>query len=165
MKDYNADEWKAISAAPAAAGLAISLSNAGETTGGVDETALISEAITRAFVNAPEIVRIVAELSKESRPELPTLPAGDRAHARLELIATVRKAVRAIEMKSPAEAEPFKTWLASVAAKVCHATSPDGGRTQVSRGQQDTIDRLAEVLAVSPSVVCSRVVPRAVARN
>ena len=155
MKDYSADEWKAISAAPTAAGLAISLSNAADTTGGVDDTALISQAITRAVVNAPEIVRVVAGLASGSRPELPTFPAGDRVRARLELIATVKKAVRAIEMKSPAEAEAFKAWLASVAAKVCHATSPDSGRTQVSLGQQDTIDRLAEVLAVSSSVVAA----------
>lgn len=150
QNDYSADEWEAISAAPAAAGLAITLFDVGGSGKDAEDMETVARTVTRALVDAPEIVRVVAELlSGSSRPALRALPAGDRVHTREALIATVRRAVHAIETKSPAEAEAFKAWLASVAAKACHATSPGRGQTQVGRDLQDTIDRLAEVLAVT----------------
>jgi hypothetical protein len=150
--DYSADEWMAISAAPAAAGLAITLFDFSGTVRNAEDEDMdtVAKTVTRALVDAPEIVRVVAELlSGSSQPALPALPAGDRLHTREALISIVRMAVHAIEMKSPAEVEAFKAWLASVAAKVCHATSRGRGRTHVSCDQQDTINRLAEVLAVT----------------
>jgi hypothetical protein len=157
MNDYSAAEWKAISAAPAAAALAIILSDFGRSTADGEDTTVVAKAITRKLVSAPEIVRAVAERFRGGdRPELPPLREGDHVHGTEALIATVRIAVRAIEMKSPSEVEGFKAWLASVAAQVCHATSPGGGGTQVSHDRQDTIDRLAEILAVAGSVTPRR---------
>jgi hypothetical protein len=86
------------------------------------------------------------------------------------LIGTVRIAVHAIEMRSPTEVEPYKAWLASVAARVCHATKPSAGRIQATRDEQDTIDRLSAVLGVargpcgrpprmSPDTTCARPTP------
>jgi hypothetical protein len=149
MNDYSAAEWQAISTAPAAVGLAMTLSDFAGGIGDADETTVLATAITRELLNAPEIVRAVAErFSGGGRPELPVLQEDDQVHSSEALIATIRNAVRAIETKSPTEVEGFKAWLASVAAKVCHATSPGGGGTQVSHERQEMIDRLTEVLAV-----------------
>jgi hypothetical protein len=150
MNDYSAAEWTAISTAPGAVGLALTLSDFGRSTADADETTMPARAITGELLKAPEIVRAVAErFSAGGRPEPPVLQEDKPVHSREALIATVRSAVRAIEMKSPTEVEAFKAWLASFAAKLCHATGPGGGGTQVSHERQQTIDRLAEVLAVA----------------
>ena len=149
MNDYSAAEWTAISTAPAAVGLALTLSDFGLSTGDGDETTVLARAITREQLDAPEIVQAVFErFSGGGRPELPGVQEDIHVRSREALIATVRSAVRAIEMKSPTEVEGFKAWLASIAAKVCHA-NPGGGGTQVSHERQNTIDRLADVLAVA----------------
>jgi hypothetical protein len=149
--DYSADEWKAISTAPAAAGLALTLSDVDGASEAAADSMAVGRAITRSAIgDAPAIVRMLAESVRRGagQPQLPDMAAGDRARSKDALIGTVRQAVRAIELKSPMEAEPFKAWLASVAAKVCHATNPGAG-AQVSRDRQDTIDRLADVLGVA----------------
>jgi hypothetical protein len=152
MTEYTAAEWKAISAAPAAAALAIILSDSGRSPGDAENTTVVAKAVSREMLHAPEIVRAVAErFSGGAAPELPALQEGNHVPSRDALIATVRIAVRAIEMKSPTEVERFKAWLALVAAKVCHGMSPSGGGTQVSQDRQDTIERLAEILAVTLS--------------
>jgi hypothetical protein len=109
-------------------------------------------------VDAPGIARVIADSLKRGSGR-PAVQAGDRARTREALIGTVRMAVRAIEMKSPAEAEPFKAWLASLAAKVCHAANAGSECPQITRDRQDTIDRLAGVLAVTP--VSQHPAPRA----
>jgi hypothetical protein len=149
MNDYSAAEWTAISAAPAATALAITLTDAGRSPGDAEDSTVVARAVAAGLLHAPEIVKAVAErFSEGDGSELPALQEGHHAHSRDALIATVRNAVRAIEVRSPAEAEGFKAWLASVAAKVCHGASPGGGGTQVSHDRQDTIERLAEILAV-----------------
>lgn len=150
--DYSADEWTAISAAPVAAGLVFVLSDVRGGIGGTPDTPVVPSAILQStWSGAPEIVTVLIENVKRGagHPELPELPRSDRAHAKEALIGTVRTAVRVIERKSPAEAELFKAWLASVAARVCHAGQPRGGGAHVSRDKQDTIDRLAVVLGVT----------------
>ncbi len=150
--DYSADEWKAISAAPTAAGLVFVLSDVRGEIGATPDTPVVASAIVQStWSGAPEIVTVLIENVKSGTggPDLPELPRSDRAHAKEALIGTVRTAVGAIQRKSPAEAELFKAWLASVAARVCHASQPRGAGTHVSRDKQDTIDRLAVVLGVS----------------
>jgi hypothetical protein len=149
--DYSADEWKAISASPMAVGLAIALSEMSGPNASAIDPVVVSRAITRSgLVDAPEIVRVLVERVRAGTDgfELPDLASIDRPETTEALIEIVGSAVRAIEVKSPGETEPFKAWLASVAAKVCHATSPVSGAIKVTRGQQDIIDRLARILGV-----------------
>jgi hypothetical protein len=149
MNDYSDAEWKAISAAPAAAAMAMTLFDLGHSTGDAEHASVIANVVAAELPSAPEIVKAVAErFNGGGASELPTPQEGNHVHTRDALIATVRIAVRAVEIKSPTEVEGFKAWLASVAAKVCHATSPGEG-TQVSRYRQDTIERLAEILAAA----------------
>jgi hypothetical protein len=154
--DYSAEEWKAISGAPVAAGLFITLSDASGPVGIAKEAMAVGKAITdSAAGEAPEVVKSLAESVKSGggRPELPSVPTGDRAKAKDALLGTIRAAVGTVEKKSPAEAEGFKTWLASVAGKVSQASKEGGflgiGGTPVSSDEQHALTQLAEVLGVS----------------
>jgi len=156
MKDYNAEEWKAISAAPVAAGLLITLSDASGPFGIAKEAMAVGQAITSSAQNdSPEIVRALAESVKTGggRPELPDVPTGDRTKAKDALLGTIKAAVRAIETKSAAEVAAYKTWLVSVAAKVSEASKEGGflgiGGTLVSTDEQNALRQLSDALGVS----------------
>ena len=154
--DYSADEWKAISGAPMAAGLFITLSDASGPVGIAKEALAVGKAITdSAQGEAPEVVKALAEAVKSGgeRPALPDLPMGDRAKTKDALIGTLKTAVGAIERKSPGEVDAYKTWLASVAAKVAQASKEGGflgiGGTPVSRAEQEGLEKLADILGVN----------------
>jgi hypothetical protein len=154
--EYSAEEWKTISGAPVVAGLYISLSDASGPVGLTKEAIAVGKAITDSTVDSsPEIVRSIAESVKSAggRPELPDVPKGDRATMQAELISHIKRAVIAVETKSPAEAEPFKAWLVSVAAKVARASKEGGflgfGGTLVSEEEQKAIAQLAAALGTS----------------
>src|SRR5262245_8123081 len=115
---YTAEEWKAISAAPVAAGLLITLSDASGPVGTAKEALAVGKALKdSAQGDAPEIVKALAEAvtTGGERPELPDVPTGDRAQTKAALIGAIKTAVGAVERKSPGEVEAYKTWLASVA--------------------------------------------------
>ena len=151
--DYSVAEWKAISGAPVAAGLFLTLADASAPAGVDKEAMAVGWAIARsALGDAPEIVRALAESVKGGggRPELPDLPTGDRTQTKKALIGAVKTAVRAVENKSPSEVEGYKTWLAAVAAKVSQA-SKEGfvgiGGALLSREEEEALKQLAAVLA------------------
>lgn len=153
--DYSPEEWKAISGAPVAAGLLITLSDASGPVGIAKEAMAVGKAITESAVgDAPEIVKDLAENVKSGsgRPEVPDVPAGDRTQTKDALIGAIKTAVHAVEAKSPGEAEGFKTWLASVAAKVSHASKEGGflgfGGTAVSSDEEEALRQLADVLGI-----------------
>jgi hypothetical protein len=153
--DYNADEWKAISGAPVAAGLLITLSDASGPVGIAKEALAVGKAITdSAAGDAPEIVKSLAENVKSGggRPELPEVPTGDRAQTKNALIGAIKTAVQAVESKSPGEAAAYKTWLASVATKVSQASKEGGflgfGGTAVSTDEQEALKQLGDVIGI-----------------
>lgn len=149
--DYSDAEWKAISTAPVAAGLLITASDA---SGLAREAMAVGRAISRSTLgDAPEIVKALANTVKAGggTPELPDLPSGGRALTRDALIDIVRAAVGALQLKSPAEAESYKAWLASVTAKVSHASKEAVGigGPRVSAEEQEGLRQLADVLSVN----------------
>jgi hypothetical protein len=153
--DYDSEEWKSISAAPVAAGLMIILSDARDPIG-VSNAMTVGNAITQsARGDLPDFVKALVETvtRRAGGPELPEIPAGDRRQAKNLLIATISKAVRTVERKSPTEAETYKAWLAVVAAKVSRA-SKQGGLSgfidaPLSFDEREAVEQLAGVLAVS----------------
>jgi hypothetical protein len=154
---YSEADWKAISSAPVAAGLFITLTDASSPIGLAKEALAVGKAIARtASGDAPEIVRVLAEHVRRGggRPELPDVPAGDRAQAKSALLDGLRTAVQAVQSTSPGEVEAYKTWLASVTAKVAQASSVGGflgtNGTLVSPDGQDALRQLADVLGVGP---------------
>ena len=154
--DYSSEEWKAISGAPAAAGLFITLADANGPVGIAKEALAVRNAIVDAARDdAPEIIKALAETAKSGggeRPELPEVPKGDTAKVRVALIRTIKTAVDAVERKSPGEVDAYRTWLASVAKKVAQAAKEGGflgiGGTLVSGDEQEALDQLADVLGV-----------------
>ena len=159
--DYSAEEWKAISGAPVAAGLFMTLSEMSGPLGIAREAMVAERAIlASARGDPPEIVRSLAEsVTTGGGPaELPDLPAGDCAQTRAALISAVANAVEAVARRSPSEVEAFKACLASVAARVAQASKNGGvfglGSTVVSRQEQEAVTRLADVLGVSAQRTC-----------
>jgi hypothetical protein len=151
--DYSSDEWKAIASAPVAAGLFITLSDTSGPIGITKEAMAVGRAITDAAQGqTPEIVKAIATSMKDSgRPETPDLPKmASREQSKTALETTIRNAVDAVERHSPAEVEPYKTWLAAVAKKVAEASKEGGflgmGGTLVSQNEEDALRELDEVL-------------------
>src|SRR5690606_33196875 len=120
------------------------------------EAMAVSRAIAdSATGDAPQVVKSVAESARTwgGRPSMPEIPRGDREQAKAALMGTINSAVDAVQTKSPAEVESYKTWLASVAVRVAHA-SKEGtflgvGGTAVSAEEQAAVDQLAAMLNVS----------------
>jgi hypothetical protein len=152
---YSDADWRAIAAAPVAAGLLISLSDACGSVGIAREALAVEQAIARtASGDAPEIVKALAEKVRRGRGrlELPDIPAGDREQAKDALLDALKTAVSAVQRASPGEVEGYKTWLASVTAKVAHASKAghvlrDGGAL-VGPDEQEAVNQLADVLGV-----------------
>jgi len=151
--DYSAEEWKAIASAPVAAGLLITLSDTSGPVGIAKEAMAVGRAITDAAQGQePEIVKSIAmSLKDNGRPESPNVPMmGSRAESKMALTSTIRNAVDAVERHSPAEAQPYKTWLAAVARKVAEASKEGGflgiGGTLVSAKEEEALKELDEVL-------------------
>jgi hypothetical protein len=156
QSDYSVEDWKAISAAPVLSGLFLSLSDASGPIGLTKEALAVSRAINESVSgNAPEVVKSLADSVKTAggRPELPDVPKGDRATMRAALISHIKAAVTAVETKSPAEVEGYKSWLVSVAVKVSQASKEGGflgiGGTLVSPEEQEALAQLARTLGVS----------------
>jgi hypothetical protein len=88
----------------------------------------------------------------DGRPELPDVPPGDRTQTQNALIGAIKAAVRAVEGKSPSEVEAYKAWLASVAAKMSHASKEGAfvgfGGPLPSGEEEEALKQLASVLAV-----------------
>jgi hypothetical protein len=151
--DYSDAEWKAISTAPVAAGLLITASDA---SGLAQEVVVVGHAIsTSTLGDAPEIVKVLTHHIKAGggTPDMPDLPGGGHAPTKAALISVVRAAVGALQRKSPAEAESYKAWLASVTAKVSCASMEGrrngNGRPQLNPDEDDALRQLTDVLAVS----------------
>lgn len=151
--DYDTEEWNSISAAPVAAGLMIILSEARGPVG-VANVMTVGTAITQsARGDAPDFVKALAETVARLAgcPELPEMPFGDRRRTKHLLIATISKAVRAVQRKAPTEVEAYKAWLAGVAAKVSRASKQSGlpgYEAPLSTDEKEALEQLTRVLAV-----------------
>ena len=154
--DYSAEEWKAITGAPVAAGLYITLADASGPVGIAKE----AMAVGKPLPNQPALTRrrssrrsLRAVRTAGGRPELPDVPKTDRAQMNLALISTLQNAISAVAAKSPAEAEAYKAWLVSVATKVAHASKEGGflgiGGTEVSTEEQEALKQLASALGTT----------------
>src|SRR5262245_41313574 len=152
--DYNVDEWKAISSAPVAAGLLITLSDASGPVGITKEAMAVSNAITdSAKSEVPEVVKSLAASMKESgHPATPDIPAGNRLQYQAALMASITNAVEAVARHSPSEVQAFKTWVASVGRRVAEASKEGGffgvGGTLVSSDEVEGLKQLDAALGL-----------------
>jgi hypothetical protein len=97
-------------------------------------------------------VKAIATGMKDSgKPETPDLPKmASREQSKMALTSTIKNAVDAIERHSPAEVQPYKMWLTSIAKKVAEASKEGGflgmGGTLVSQNEEEALKELDEVL-------------------
>jgi hypothetical protein len=135
--------------------LFIALSDVGGPIGAFKEAVAVGRAITdSASGDAPEIVKDLAATVRSGggRPVVPEMPQGDRGKIKETLTTVIKTAVGAVQTKSPAEAERYRTWLASVGEKVAKASKEGGflgvGGTVVSEDEQEGLKQLDEILGL-----------------
>ena len=152
--DYTVQQWNAIAAAPAAAALSIACVD-GNSLAPADDAAVGRAIVRSARGDAPEIVKVLVDSVQRRgcRAAMPEGAACDHDGRTDALIAAVARAVYAVSSTSPAEVEPFKAWLAAVAAKLFRAAKdarvPPMDPAPVTRAEEEAIERLAGVLGVS----------------
>ena len=148
--DYTAEEWSAISAAPHAARLYLGTANSLAESSAAIEPASVREEITAAAaVHVPELIRGVVDSIRCGAG--PAMVQGGLATGRDKeaLLATIKSALRAIELRSPVDLEPYKAWLASAAAKALRTSrARNPVERQRSQDELEEFGQLAEVLAV-----------------
>ena len=152
-KDFSAEEWKSVEAAPLMAGLVVTMSDVSGPVGVAKEAIAVSKVISESASGATsELIRsLAASFNSGSRPEMPSLPK-DREQARTSLLDRCSQAVTLVAAKSPAEAQEFKLWLMSIARKAADAAKEGGflgfGGTQVSEKEQTALTQLEHALGV-----------------
>ena len=153
IKDFTADEWKNVAAAPFMAGLVATMADLSGVVGITKEAVAVGKLITESGSHSSsELIRSLAESFKGgARPEMPAVPK-DSTQARDSLVDKCRVAVAAVAAKSPAEAQEFKTWLMSIARRAAEAAKEGGflgfGGTQVSEKEQSALSQLGDALGV-----------------
>ena len=153
VKDFNAEEWKNISAAPFMAGLVATMADLSGPVGITKEALAVGRLITESGAkSSSELIRGLADSFKGgTRPEMPDVPK-DRDMARSSLINKCGLAVAAIAAKSPQEAQEFKGWLMSIARGAAEAAKEGGflgfGGTQVSEKETSALSQLSAALGV-----------------
>ena len=153
QKDFTADEWKNVSAAPFMAGLIVTMADLGGLVGVTKEAVAVGKVIMESATNSSsELIRTLGESFKSgARPEMPSMPK-DREQARISFLEQVKVATASVTAKSPAEGQEFKTWLMSIARKAAEAAKEGGflgmGGTQVSAPEQAALAQLGTALGV-----------------
>src|SRR5262245_48394931 len=145
--DYDIDQWKSISTAPVALGLSILFAETREV--GVEAClVIVRRAIARSPSKAgPELVRVLVEnwTTEDGRVDGPR-PSDQYRDTPNALITIVQSAILAVESRSPKEVEPFKTWLASIAARILHpanvAAVSSTHACSISAAERRTTDQL-----------------------
>jgi hypothetical protein len=154
QSDYTPEEWKIISAAPVMAGLLVTVSDVSGPIGAAKEAiAVIKGVMDTAGTTSNELIKSVAEgITKGGKPDMPDLP-GDLAGTRKALIDGCTRALTLVQQKSPAEAEEYKEWLASLAQKTAEASKEGGflgfGGTQISDDEKAAVNELSSALGRS----------------
>jgi len=155
--DYTPEEWKSITGAPYLAGLLITMADPSGIGGVMKEALAVGKAVAEAGAsNQTEVVKSLVEGLKEAgfkaKAELPDIPKGDLAAAKVATFDHVQKAITAISAKSPSEVEAYKTWLMTAAKKVSEAAKEGGflgfGGTLVSDKEQAALKELADKIGV-----------------
>jgi hypothetical protein len=153
--DYTPEEWKTITAAPVLAGLLVTVSDLSGPIGTAKEAIAIVKGVTDTAANtSTELIKAVGDGIRQQggRPDLPDLPH-DRESARAALIEGCKRALAVVVQKSPAEADEYKTWLASLAQRTAEASKEGGflglSGTLVSDDEKAAVDELSSALGLS----------------
>lgn len=151
-KDFTADDWQRIEAAPFMAGLAVTYGDLSSKVGIADEAAATGRAITAGSASSSEIVRtLAARFSKGERPTLPPIP-NDPASAQEALIDGCKAADGIVKSRAPDESAAFSRFLLDVAHAAAGGAREGGivgvGFRKVSEGEERALASLALALGL-----------------
>ncbi len=125
-KDFLADDWQRIEAAPYMAALAIAYADLSSKKGIADEAAATGEAIRAASHSSSEVVRTLAARAAQGvRPVMPAIP-NTPEDAQVVLIDGCRSALATLAGTAPEEAEAYARFLLAT-AEAAAAGSREGG--------------------------------------
>src|SRR5271166_1332026 len=164
--DFTPDEWKTLLQAPLLVGIAVSAADPSGLVGMLKESMASAWALVQAKAdpNADALVMAVADdfgtsegrgLAQDGVKAL--LAGGQAADIKAKAVAALSALSALLANKAPADAVPYKTWLAGVAKAVAEA-APEGGflgfgGTQVSEAEKATLAEISAALGVPAPAV------------
>ena len=155
--DFTDEEWTRLERAPLVAGMSISLADPGGPIEALKETMATVKTVTEVaqsggrgdFVD--ELAQsVAARMKKRDNPLKEFRPKG--ALAGEEILGELREVMAIVKQKAtPEEAARFRDWQLEAAQRAADAAKEGGfmgfGAKQVSEGEQQMLDKLAEALA------------------
>jgi hypothetical protein len=159
--DFTDEEWTRLKRAPFVAGMAISLADPGGPIEAVKETAATLKTVTAAEAGdrgelAQAIARDAVAEARERKNPLGGFRPSKGPTAGVEILDELREVNRVLSAKAAAEdADAVREWLLAAAQEAANAAKEGGflgfHAERVSKGEQDMLDRLRDVLAASPA--------------
>ena len=155
--DFTEEEWTRLKRAPFVAGMAISLADPGGPIEAVKETAATLKTVTGAEGgDRGELVQAIARdalaEARQRKNPLGGFRPSKGATAGVEILDELREVNRIVSDKAaPEEAAAVRAWLLAAAQEAANAAKEGGflgfHAERVSKGEQDMLDRLGDVLA------------------
>jgi hypothetical protein len=155
--DFTDEEWTRLGRSPLVAGMAITLADPGGPIEALKETSAALKTVLDAaqtgkhgeFVQAVA-ADVAAKAQNRQNPLAGFKPKGTQASA--EVIDELRKVNQLlVEKTTPEETEQFREWLKEAAQQTALAAKEGGflgfRAVRVSEGEQEMLDRLAEVFS------------------
>ena len=155
--DFTDEEWTRLKRAPFVAGMAISLADPGGPIEALKESAATLKTVSAAtdggrgeLVQA--IAREVVDEARQRKNPLGGFRPAKGATAGVEILEELGEVNRIVSAKaSPEEAAAVREWLLTAAQEAADAAKEGGflgfHAERVSKGEQEMLDRLREVLA------------------
>lgn len=165
--DFTPDEWKLLLQSPLLAGIAVSAADPSGLIGMFKESMASARALlaAKSDPSADALVKAVGadfETSEgrglaQDGVKAVVSSAGKPAEIVARAVDSLKSVAALLDAKGGADAVPFKTWLAHVAASVAEA-APEGGflgfgGTQVSVAEKATVAGIAAALGVPAPAV------------
>ncbi|HKE80402.1 MAG TPA: hypothetical protein VKB54_13880 [Solirubrobacteraceae bacterium] len=155
--DFTEEEWTRLGRSPLVAGMAITLADPGGPIEALKETSAALKTVLDAAQTGKhgEFVQalasdVAAKAQNRENPLAGFKPKGTQASA--EVIDELRKVNQLlVEKTTPEETEQFREWLKEAAQQTALAAKEGGflgfRAVRVSEGEQEMLDRLAEVFS------------------
>jgi hypothetical protein len=156
--DFTDEEWTRIKRAPFVAGMAISLADPGGPIEAFKETAAVLKIVLGEAESGghgdlvAEVAREVSAEAKERKNPLSGFKPSGGANAGVQILDELRAVDGIVAAKvTPEDAAGFREWLLAAAQASANAAKEGGffgfHAERVSKGEQDMLDKLHEVLA------------------
>jgi alkanesulfonate monooxygenase SsuD/methylene tetrahydromethanopterin reductase-like flavin-dependent oxidoreductase (luciferase family) len=155
--DFTDEEWARLGRSPLVAGMAISIADPGGPIEALKETSAALKTVLDAAQSGKhgEFVQsvaadVAAKAQQRENPLAGFKPKGSQASAEvLDELRAVNQLL--VEKTTPEETEQFREWLKEASQQTALAAKEGGflgfRAVRVSEGEQEMLDRLAEVFS------------------